>query len=291
MFIVLGGDAFRGQLREVDSKGENAIFRGKVAVGDASFRCYIKPFPNKIALNDDNLAENRSIVSEALGYVLAKACGLVVPGTAGVIVLRREQIPEAVLEKLSNSMPEGCDQAEFLAWFSEDMRHPSLVVGCPSDGPDFLRQKNLSRIAADLASNKSTPGIVSFDEWTENTDRHLGNLLGNAEGSLVLIDHGRLFRHPSWDPSRLATSPLELRNALKELIDSLVPNWSSRTPIRSARGLAYNTFSVSWKSKAESQARELLAEFLEQDEVTQVLDFLSSRLEPQHYNSAVGLMV
>jgi len=291
MFEILGSEAFLGPLRDTDAAGENAIFRGKVAIGGETARCYIKPFPAEIAFKDGKTTENRTIISEALGHVLAGVCGFSVPRAAGAIILRRDQIPDNALKKLTGQTPGGIAQDEYAAWFSEDMRQDSLVVGCPSDAPELLRQRNLSRLAADLAANKVTPAIVSFDEWTENSDRHFGNLLGSSSGTLILIDHGRLFRHPSWNPHALDSSPLELRNALRELIDSMIPSWSTKTPTRSARSLAYNGFSVAWKSTGKDQAETVLTEFMDQPEVTQVLDFLASRLEPQHYSSQVGLII
>lgn len=291
MVEILGSYAFIGPLRDADSPGENAIFRGKIEVGASSIRCYIKPFPAKTPIPGGGVAENRSIIGEALGYALGRVCGFSVASNAGVIILQHDQIPAAALERLINQTPGGQRQDEYFAWFSEDMRHPALMTECPSDAPEFLRQKNLSRVASDLAGHKSVPGIVSFDEWTENSDRHLGNLLGSPSGELTLIDHGRLFRHPSWAPRSLGVSPLELRNALMELIDSRIPSWSTKTPIRSARSMAYKAFSLAWKSEGKSQTESVLNEFMDPPEVIQVLDFLSSRLEPSHYTSQVGLMI
>lgn len=291
MFEILGSYAFLGPLRDADSSGENAIFRGKIEVGSNSVRCYIKPFPAKTPIPGGDVVENRSIVSEALGYALGRVCGFSMASNAGVIILQHDQIPAAALDKLMSQTPGGRRQDEYFAWFSEDMRHPALMTECPSDAPELLRLKNLSRIASDLATHKSVPGIVSFDEWTENSDRHLGNLLGGPGGELMLIDHGRLFRHPSWTPELLEASPLELRNALLELIDSRIPNWSTKTPIRSARSMAYKAFSLAWKSEGKSQTESVLNEFMDPLEVTQVLDFLSSRLEPSHYTPQVGLMI
>lgn len=291
MFEIMGSYAFIGPLRDTDASGENAIFRGKVEVAGKTVRCYIKPFPMSIHGQGGAIVENREVISEALGYALAKVCGLNVASTAGVIILELDQIPEAARAKLLKQSPKGASQAEYLAWFSEDMRHPALAIGCPSDAAELLLLKNFARIAAELADHKSTPAIVSFDEWTENNDRHFGNLLGCPSGTLTLIDHGRLFRHPSWDPKTLSTNPLEPHNALKVLIDSQVPGWSDRTPIRSARALAYNGFSVAWQADGRESAENVLTEFLEEPEVTLVLDFLASRLEPQQYNPRVGLMV
>lgn len=291
MLQVLGSDAFLGPLRDAAAAGESVLFRGKIEAHGEAIRCYIKPFPAMIKNARGELAENRSIISEALGYTLAKSCGLSVARTAGVIVLNQDQIPAAALKKLSALSSTGLPEPEYLAWFSEDMRVSPLIVECPSDAPELVRQRNISRIASDLANHKKSPSIASFDEWTENSDRHLGNLLGSPDGDLILIDHGRIFRTPTWSPDNLESSPLPLRNALIDLIDSFTPTWSEKSPIRSARSLAYKTFSVAWHNEGKTLANSALSEFMADSEVEQVLEFLSARLEPGFYTEKVGLVI
>lgn len=291
MIEILGSHAFLGSLRDIATPGESVMFRGKIEVHGESIRCYVKPFPSMMIGADRESTENRSVISEALGHALGKACGFNVARNAGVIILQSNQIPDAALQRLASQSPDGTPQDEYLAWFSEDMRHPSLMSECPSDAPELLRQKNFSRIAANLASHKSSPAIVSFDEWTENSDRHLGNILGEPSGGLILIDHGRLFRHPSWSPSALGRAQSEARNALVELIESQDPSWSSKTPIRSARSMAYKSFSVAWKTEGRLHAELILAEFMDPPDVDQVLEFLAERLEPSQYTQKVGLML
>lgn len=290
MLQVLGSEAFMGPLRDAATAGESVLFRGRIEVHGEPIRCYIKPFPPLIKRGDGDLTENRSIVSEALGYTLAKSCGLSVARTAGVIILHQDQIPMAALEKLAAQSPSGLAEPEYLAWFSEDMRVSPLIVECPSDAPELVRQRDFSRIASDLASHKKSPSIASFDEWTENSDRHLGNLIGSSDGELILIDHGGIFRTPTWSPEDLESSPLPLRNALMDLIDSFTPNWSERSPTRSACILAYKAFSVAWAKDGRTLASGALSEFMVHSEVEQVLEFLSARLEPGFYTAKLGLI-
>ncbi len=291
MVEFLDSNAFLGPLRDAPMHGENAIFRGRIDVGSRSVRCYIKPFVATLRSSSGSSSTNNSVISEALGYTLAKASGLTVADTAGVIILRSDQIPENVLRKLLSQPSGSAPATEYVAWFSEDMKYPALLAECPSDAPDLMQIRNRSRVAADLAANGSAPAVLSFDEWTENSDRHLGNLLGGPSGGLVLIDHGRLFRTPAWTPASLGLDPALARNALRELIDGVIPGWSNRTRIRSARQLAYKAFSVAWKADGRDKAESILTEFLPPSEVTQVLEFLAARLEPSHYTSTVGLML
>jgi hypothetical protein len=161
MFEIMGSYAFLGPLRDTNTAGENAIFRGKIEVAGKTVRCYIKPFPVSIHGQGGTIAENKAVISEALGYALAKVCGLNVPGSAGVIILEIDQIPEVARAKLLKQTPKGVSQVEYLAWFCEDMKHPALSVDCPSDAPDFLLLKNFARIATELAADKTATAILA----------------------------------------------------------------------------------------------------------------------------------
>lgn len=291
MIPILNSKAFAGQLPAPQSTGISPIFRGKIKVGESSLRCYIKPLPDTVIAPSGKVVDNREVLSEALGYTLAKGAGLTAPDNAGVIMLQSAQIPERTLAHLRSITPDHKLQDDYLAWFSQDMLHPSLLKNHIPDGPESMRQASLSRLAMALSTNSATPSIVTFDEWTENSDRNLGNLLGSADASMILIDHGRLFRYPTWNPANLSTSPYGVRNVICELVDAFVPRWSEKTPTKSARLLAYNNLAVTWRSHGETAARDVLAEFLDSCEVSQVLDFLSDRLDQTHYNSAVGLLV
>ncbi|SEQ90522.1 hypothetical protein SAMN04244573_02492 [Azotobacter beijerinckii] len=289
MIQVLGSSAYTGELRSPQSRGISPLFRGKISVGEASLRCYIKPMPDTVKLGKQ-VVENREVLSEALGYTLAKAANYAVPDAAGIIMLKREQIPESVLEHLNAITPGGLQQ-DYLAWFSQDMQHPSLLKRHIDDAPDFLKDLQLKRLAVRLAAHPETPAIVTFDEWTENSDRNLGNLLESADGKLTLIDHGRLFRLPIWQAATLSTSGLPLSNVIRELVDACTPHWSNKTPTKAARAMAYNSLAGTWRKDGQAAARQVLEEFLDSSDVTHVIAFLESRLEPAHYNKVVGLLI
>lgn len=291
MINILSSDSFTGQLPAPDSTGLSPIFRGKVSTESESVRCYIKPLPDSIISPSGQLVENREILSEALGYTLAKGAGLQTPDNAGIIVLKAEQIPSRVVDHLKSITPGNEVQSDYACWFSQDMLHPSLLKNHIPDGHPSIRLAALSRLAVTLSKNDQTPTIITFDEWTENSDRNLGNLLGTAAGEMTLIDHGRLFRYPTWSPKNLEASPYGLKNVISDLINNFIPHWSEKTPIKSARLLAYNNLSACWKSGSQSAAEKVLAEFLDTNDVKSVLEFLSGRLEQSTYNTAVGLLV
>ena len=290
MIPTLSSKAFAGQLPSPASKGISPIFRGKIKIDGSSIHCYIKPLPDFIEVGGA-IKDNREIVSEALGYILAKKAGHSVPENAGIICLRVDQIPADVMQQLQQVTPKAAPQNDYLAWFSQDMQHPSLLKRHISGAPDHLKELQLRRLAERLANHPQTPSLVTFDEWTENSDRNLGNLLEAVDGALSLIDHGRLFRLPIWEPVKLSTSGLPMRNVIRELVDAYTPHWSERTPTKSGRAMAYNKLAVTWKAEGAAAARKVLVDFLDDQEADIVVDFLAARLEPSHFNKAVGILV
>lgn len=291
MIPILPSSAYVGALSAPQARGISPIFRGKILIGEESLRCYIKPLPDVIRCGSVTF-DNREPISEALGYTLAKTAKYPTPDTAGIIILNREQIPSPVLEQLALNDPNG-PQSEYVSWFSQDMHYPSLKqhINLTEDTPGHLQKLYLERLATHLDSLDSTPSLVTFDEWTENSDRNLGNLLVSPNGALILIDHGRLFRYPTWKPGQLSTSVLPIRNVIRELLDGRIPHWSEKTPVAAARAMAYRSLASIWKAQGSMEARQLLLEFLDPAEVEQVLQFLEARLEPTQYNKAVGLLI
>ncbi|ATR83802.1 hypothetical protein CS390_15265 [Pseudomonas sp. HLS-6] len=291
MIHILQSSAFGGQIRSPKKTGINPIFRAKITVDGVSLRCYVKPMPDFYLEQDGSSFLNREITSESLGYVLAKASGLATADAAGVIVLEREMIPADALKKL-DAITHGGPQDSFLAWFSQDMTYPNLVEKFVDAPWNAFQQKRIKQLAEKMAKHVDAPMVVSFDEWTLNSDRHFGNLLISPKGRLYFIDHGRIFRYPSWDPVTLGPLSSVCENRFRSIIDHYVPRWSTQLPLKSARALAYNTLSVSFKNQGIAAARSVLKNLLmEEQEVDMITDFLAQRLEPKMYCSFVGVVV
>ncbi len=232
--------------------------------------------------------ESAEILSEAIGYAMAKLVDLPVAKNAGVIELKPEQMPDRVRKILKNTSSKG-EQKTYLAWFSEDTTYPNLYQKHAEGFPRFLEERRARRLAVALSKNKSIPNIVSFDSWLQNSDRHLANLLWSASGKYVLIDHGRIFGQADWTPSTLIHRS-DPPNRLMNIIDSYAPNWSSTLPIRSARLLAYNGFSVAFKNGGLAVAAQILGNFLDDKGSALVVDFLSSRLDNGRYSKELGML-
>jgi len=291
MIHILQSSAFGGQIRSPKKTGINPIFRAKITVEGVSLRCYVKPMPDYYLEQDGSSFLNREITSESLGYVLAKVAGLATADAAGVIALDREMIPADVLQKL-DAITHGAPQDSFLAWFSQDMTYPNLVEKYVDSPWNAFQAKRIKALAEKMAKHSDAPMVVSFDEWTLNSDRHFGNLLIGSKGRLYFIDHGRLFRYPSWEPSSLGPISSVCENRFRSIIDFYVPRWSTQLPLKSARALAYNTLSVSFKSNGITAARSVLKNLLmEEHEVDMITDFLAQRLEPKTYCDFVEVVV
>lgn len=292
MIHLLKADAMAGELPDPSRKGLNPIFKARLRIDGESRRCFVKLLPDYIEISGQRLA-NQEAVSEAIGYVLAKSCGFSVPDAAGIIVLARQQIPARVLE-IADSQSAGDDpQEHFIAWFCEDMRYPDLVghhtIGIASED---LEERLYRRISRDLVERDELPKVVSFDEWTLNSDRHPGNLLRTGGKSLALIDHGRIFVMPFWVASRLRQGPSHCDNRLIDCAEFTDPQWSKRLPIKGKRELAYNGFTVSFRNSGERDTRQVLAALeIEAADIEHVIGFLSDRLEPAHYQRAIGLLI
>jgi hypothetical protein len=292
MIQTLSSDAFAGQLSAPTAVGVGPIFRGKIDLGEEkSARCYIKPLPDHVELSNGRILENRELLNEALGYVIAKAAGYTVAEKAGIIMLNLEQIPEATRNLLIQKTPKSKPQKDYLSWFSEDMQQPNLLKRVDKTAPPQLRNRQLAHLARKLVEHPETAAIVSFDEWIENCDRNLGNLLERPDGRLSLIDHGWMFRVPIWSPHSLKSSPYKLCNTIKELVNNHTSQWSERSPVKSARLMAYNNLAQTWRTKGSAAAQAVLDDFLDSFEKDSVMSFLSDRLDPPNYRQVVGLLL
>lgn len=293
MIHTLTGDAFAGALRPPKVTGVSPLFRGKIRIDGVSIRAYVKPLPDQIQCPvKHKLVDNREVISEALGYVLAKACGFQVPSSAGVILLSQNQIPSAAQAAL-RELAGGQLQDDYLCWFSMDMNYPNLVQK-HLDGVEveFLRQRRIFRLIKQLAEAEETPRIIAFDDWLLNSDRHPGNLLANG-GSLMLIDHGRIFVYPNWAPGSLGSlgAGYVPDNRLRTLLDSHEPNWSAKLPKTSEMIMAYNAFAINFRERGEAMARTVLADFFEIHEIDAVIQQIHSRYNSAAYAKAHGMVL
>ena len=292
MIEILSSDAFGGTLREPASKGISPIFRAKVRTASGSIRCYVKPLTDQIQCpTTGRYVANQELINEALGYVLAKSCGLTVPSTAGIIMLDREQIPSSLWPELDKAAGRH-QQEDYFCWFSQDMQFPSLKQRHLSGSQlTSLHDRRLKRLSLELAKNPDSPKVIAFDGWLMNSDRNAGNLLASGPNSLTLIDHGRILNFPNWTPGRTGTFPDPCINRLQSLIDLHNPHWSEKLPNSGIRVMAYNGFAVSFRQDGENAARQVLSEFFEQIDIDAIIQLLQDLLDPASYAKAAGHLI
>lgn len=292
MVHTLGSDAFAGAIRAPSFTGLSPLFRAKIRVDDRSIRCYVKPMPDEILCPSKGVSVgNREIINEALGYVLARACGFQVPETAGVILLELDQLPSQAVDQLK-SFSSGPLQSNYLCWFSQDMAHPNLVQRhLTGIQVQFLAQRRLKRLVKHLVDSDDSPKLVAFDDWLLNSDRHPGNLLAPGGNSIMLIDHGRILNFPNWSPGGVGSTGRPFANRLLNFIEQHEPNWSAKLPKSSAIILAYNAFALSFREKGEAEARSVLNEFFDEIDIEAIIDLLRSRHDPKAYAKANGMIL
>ncbi len=289
--LQLKPTAYRGQLSAPKRMGVNSLFRGKIQVDEQSepIRCYIKPLPDYITCPvKKTLVENRELVAEAIGYVLAREAGLNVPTRAGVILLEHEQIPP---EALPPPVPGVSPEDGMLAWFSEDMIHPDYALKyVDPSAPQALQERMLRNMVNIIKNTPAIHKILAFDDWLLNSDRHFGNLL-IGKGSPILIDHGRIFGYPNWQPGSYGQDVHTFRNRLMEIINHFDSSWKDTREAKSGRLFAYEGLKRSFQKTGESAARNTLLEFFGEDDGDAVIELLSLRVQDEKYNQAVGLLL
>lgn len=87
------------------------------------------------------------------------------------------------------------DRTTELWWYSSRMQgSPDLTrrFGITAGLPPAAAERQLRMLVEWLSSCPAFPSIVAWDEWANNRDRNLGNLLVNGD-DLVLIDHEEAF--------------------------------------------------------------------------------------------------
>ncbi|WP_322528952.1 hypothetical protein R5R73_04755 [Salinicola sp. LHM] len=291
MIHLLSGSTMGAELPTPTRKGINPLFRARITVDGESRQCFIKPQPDKLAV-DTSSPINREVINEVVGYLLARACGFRVPDHAGVILLERHQIPAAVLNHVDSISPTPQHDA-FVCWFSEDTGHKDLVaLHSASVANGELEERLHARIAQDLVSRKELPALISFDEWTLNSDRNAGNVLGSASTYITPIDHGRIFCSPIWKHNELkAMCRWVIENQMIHWANRGKPGWSQDKRNMSARLVAYQKFVEAFTQTGHSTVRDTLTDLsVDGDEIESILDCLYARLDEDHARFAIGLV-
>lgn len=90
------------------------------------------------------------------------------------------------------------NETEYPAWCVEVVRGDSLQ---PGPATTIIHKWKFFIGQVRCLYSADTQKIASFDLWTDNADRHMGNVMRGADGSYVAIDHESLLTSPVWKPT------------------------------------------------------------------------------------------
>jgi len=194
------------------------------------------------------LVEPRALYVECACAVIGRSLGL--------------SIPAPLIVKVTNtalaSVPAG---KIHLAFGSEDAKYPSFRRYMNSDSQEALEK---------LASFSKTLDVGIFDEWIANWDRNIGNMLYDGKDDFYFIDHENAI------PKGLEHGEPASDN---QILRCLYSNLSEFEKHRLGKGV-----DTDFAPKVRSIPFALLAEktlasyYLEDHEITQIVDFLTARV-------------
>lgn len=144
------------------------------------FTAYVKAFP----------ADNKGLVNELTGYVLARTLGLPVSPRAYVIL-----VPIKKLRKLhpETDWPGKAGDC-WPCWATAELHNHTLQLVSLHDQIAWRADVNLW---PDL------PAAIAFCEWLANADANPGNLLRHAPGEYSLIDFAEILGGANWTAKTL----------------------------------------------------------------------------------------
>lgn len=257
-------------------------FWGRIEVNEEEppVSCLIKAYRDFVSIDTPagrERREDRSLLNEILGYSLAKSCGYAVPDTAGVILLKREQIP---------NVPAWLTEDEWLCWFTSRVDYPDLNLHYSQMRVMFKDAER--RVLKELRESGQLADIVAFDDWLQNPDRNLGNLLRTGDGKYVLIDHGRLFGSELWTPLKLKNVG-SVENIMENLLGS---DHTQSLPFKSRRYLACQNINKALKQTGLAAIQPWVDACFGQGTLAAkaVTDHIQRRADPDQAQMKIGLL-
>lgn len=157
-------------------------------------KCYVKASP----------PGNPMVLAEAAGWVIAEALDLPRPEFAGLVLLP--------VQKLRAQLK--LDQH----W----MRYPEILAFCSSAVPGkhvtgrwrWFSQLNVAK----ALKHPDVARVAAFDQWVENQDRHMGNLLRTPGGGYVPIDNEAILYALLWLAAGFTYVPHSLREQARTVL-------------------------------------------------------------------------
>lgn len=164
----------------------------------------------------------RELANEILIAALASALSLPVPDSF-LAIAAPEVLKSSKAPKLGTSS---------LLFASTDVSYPSVAQLVLQPINPII----LPTIAETLLKTGNLASFYSFDSWSANIDRHVGNILLGSNKAW-LIDHGHCFTGATWKVSDLAAATL-FRHRLKEWLTPLLTEADRKKLATEAAALA-----------------------------------------------------
>lgn len=249
--IELGHFLPGGALLDKQDKGMSETYTGLIEVGDRRFNAYVKLLP-----------DDRQLVNELLGSVLAKRAGLNTPD-AYLVLVSRQDYPAAIR---FTSRPGMLTTVAFA----------TTAIGASS----FRRRADLHTPDAKrkfVSSWKEWPDVLGFDDWIANGDRNTGNFLVGNEGEVWLIDHGLALTGQNWTAANLLDPKRGVNSRLwNEVIRDAVDNDAKAAAANKMRSRVELFRKIDMSGSAVAAHVKY---YLTPGELKTVRDFLSGRID------------
>lgn len=127
------------------------------------------------------------LLCEALGWTIAQSAGVPTAEFACIVMVPLNELSKQV------ALPSWLTgQAIAAAWCVEVI--PGKAVAQVNKWLYAIQRKS-------CLQSGDTHAIAAFDIWSDNADRHMGNVMRNVDGGYVAIDHETLLHDLLWIPS------------------------------------------------------------------------------------------
>ncbi|MDV8157470.1 hypothetical protein [Acinetobacter bereziniae] len=188
MIEIIEIDGYLDTLKQMSptSGGESAqTFLATVEWSDGTVMdTYVKLFPASL--------RTKELINESFGFLLAETAQLRQTQRAALIKLA---VDDFSIDTSTDSF--ALTNGYVYGWATASLGGDNLKKLLLKNPPSITATET-STLMQMLSKWPSYYSLISFDYWTGNTDRNIGNLIFIDQNNLAIIDHGRLFGVVNW---------------------------------------------------------------------------------------------
>lgn len=229
-------------------------------------RFYVKIYPK---------TENRGLINEITGFLLAHANGLPQPQKAAVIQLPIEIIPPEELNKFD------VIENTILGWATEE---------CGITPNTYLKVNDVIKYNQSLEMLKSWtffPRLLAFDDWVANQDRNTGNITIKGNKDFHLIDHGNVPVSENWNIDDLIVDKHYNNKLLDGLYEKNYPLPLSSSMINESKEHCHAFEHI------KNELNKWWQVLLDEDSYQNIMNFINIRSQrsPSRIQARTGLVI